>query len=169
MLMLVFEPPFDFGAKNLLKGFITLLISVLIFMYFSNSPWFSKQELLFRSSLCIFFLFKSASIEAFTDLLLWHVTSHIDEHGDLGRGAPAGIYVFVITHVLKFCFRKPNLSAYNCMHSSQNLHNAAIVLNKIKQISITKNFPFGNSTKTLGLLLKNFYSESHLAISRHPK
>lgn len=145
---------------------IAVLFPVLIFMYFSNIPWFSRQEFLFRSSLGVY-IFESASVKA-SDLLLLHVTSPTDRHRDLGGCVPADFYLFIYNHIQKLYFRKPNLNAYTCMHYSQNLPNAAIVFNRRIKISITKNFPFGFSTKAL-CLLANFYNDSHLPISRHHK
>lgn len=167
-LMLVLEPPFDFGTCSLSKVWIAVLTPVLIFTYFSNIPWVSRQELLFRISCVGIYIFESALVEASTDLLLLHVTSHTDRHRDLGGRVPADFFFFFFNHTQKLYFRKLNLSAYTCMHYSQNLSSAAIVFNRRIKISITKNFPFGFSTKAL-CLLANFYNDSHLLISRHHK
>lgn len=91
-IMLLLEPPFDLGTKSLSTGFITLLISVLIFMYFSDRPWFSWPELLFRSSLGV--LFKSVSVEPSSDLLLLYVTSHTDV--ETWRLSPCNYFVMYI-------------------------------------------------------------------------
>lgn len=94
-LMLVLEPPFDFGTCSLSKVWIAVLTPVLIFTYLSNMPRVRRQELLFRRSMGIY-IFESASVKASTDLLLLHVTSHTDRHRDLGGCVPADF--FLITH-----------------------------------------------------------------------
>lgn len=93
-LMLVLEPPFDFGTCSLSKVWIAVLTPVLIFTYFSNIPWVSRQELLFRISCVGIYIFESALVEASTDLLLLHVTSHTDRHRDLGGRVPADFFFF---------------------------------------------------------------------------
>lgn len=141
-IMLLLEPPFDLGTKSLSTGFITLLISVLIFMYFSDRPWFSWPELLFRSSLGVFF--KSVSAEASSDLLLLYVTSHTDV--ETWRLGPCNFFCHVHTQKL---VRKPNLSAYTCMHYSTNLYNVGTVFKERIKFSIIKNFFFVFSTMLL--------------------
>lgn len=130
------------------------------FIYFSNIPCFGRQELSFWRNFFFFLICFSIDIH-------WFVACACDTTYRY-KWRPERLCAnrfFLITCAQKLYFWKPNLSAYTC---TQNLYNAAIVFNRRIKISMTKNSPFGFSTKTLCLLI-NFHNESHLPISRHHK
>lgn len=125
--------------------FISVLIFDLIFMHFSYIYGLLGKNYS-SGEAWVIFLKKSALVDASTDLLLLHMTSQTDKHGDLGDCMPPDF--LNPTHTQKLYFRKSNLSAYTCMHYNNNLDRAALVCTRRMKIFITKNLTYGFFTKT---------------------